>query len=138
MKTFLHEVSWYGAASICALAVDAGLLWLLVQFLSIGYLPAATISFMAGATVAYVISVRLAFRNHRLQDRRAEFASFVAIGAPGLAINAGVISLAVESFGVHFMLAKCMAAGVTFGYNFLARRQLLFQQRPRLTEDEGS
>lgn len=138
MRTFLHELTWYAVASVFALAVDAGLLWLLVHFISVGYLAAATFSFVAGATVAYFISVRLAFRNHRLEDRRAEFAGFIALGAPGLAINAGVISLAVESFGLHFMLAKCLAAGTTFGYNFLARRQMLFMRRPRLTEDRGS
>lgn len=137
MKSFFHEVSWYGIASICALCVDAGTLWILVKFFAFSYVAAATLSFLAGATVAYAMSIRLVFRYHRVRDRRAEFISFVAIGAPGLALNATVISVAVEYLGLHFMLAKCVAAGATFGYNFSARRQLLFRQRPPENQGKG-
>jgi putative flippase GtrA len=133
MKTFFHEVLGYWVASLCALLVDAGILWSLVHYWTMDYLLAATISFVCGAGIAYVLSIRLAFRHHRLRDRRVEFASFVAIGVPGVAINAGVISVAVEYFGVHYMLAKCAATAMTFGYNFLARRQILFLRRRETT-----
>jgi putative flippase GtrA len=129
MKTILQEATWYGMASLCALFVDVGLLWILVNFLSVNYLLAATISFLCGATVAYVLSTTLVFRHHRFLDRRAEFASFVALGLPGLAINAGVISVAVRYFGLHYLWAKGAAALTTFSWNFLARRQILFLRK---------
>jgi putative flippase GtrA len=137
MNVERKEITGYAAASAVALAVDIGILWGLVRFASLGYLPAALISFLAGATVAYALSVRIAFKQHRLRDRRLEFASFVAIGSVGLAINSGIISLAVKLFGLHYLLAKCLAAGVTFVCNFLARRQLLFR-RPNPTLPLGS
>jgi putative flippase GtrA len=129
MKLLLKEATGYAAASAVALAVDIGVLWGLVRFLSFGYLGAALISFMAGATVAYALSVKLAFKHHRLRDRRAEFVSFVAIGGLGLAINSSVMSVMVKMFGLHYLLAKCAAAGLTFACNFLARRNLLFVRR---------
>jgi putative flippase GtrA len=129
MRTILHEAAWYGIASLCALGVDAGLLWIQVKFLAIDYLAAATLSFTCGATVAYVLSITLAFRHHRLRDRRAEFAGFVALGLPGLALNAGVISVAVRYFGMHYLWAKAVAALTTFSWNFLARRQILFLRK---------
>jgi putative flippase GtrA len=129
MNRFLREAVGYGAASACALVVDIGILWGLVEFLGWGYLPAAAVSFLAGATVAYLISIRVAFKYHRLRNRRAEFLSFVAIGGAGLAVNSGVISLAVRFFGLHYLIAKCIAAGFTFVCNFLARRRLLFVRR---------
>jgi putative flippase GtrA len=129
VKALVHEASWYGVASLCALIADAGTLWILVQFLSLNYVVASAISFILGATVAYTLSVKLAFHHHRLRNRRTEFAVFVALGIPGLAINAGAISLAVEYFGLHYLLAKCFAALITFSCNFFARRQILFLQR---------
>jgi putative flippase GtrA len=126
MKIFVKEALGYGAASAGALVVDMTVLWVLVRFFAWGYLAAATASFLAGASVAYVLSVRLAFRQHRLRDRRAEFVSFVAIGTVGLAVNAAIISLAVRYLGLHYLLAKCVAAGFTFTCNFIARRQILF------------
>jgi putative flippase GtrA len=129
MKQIVHEVAWYGLASLCALCVDVGLLWILVKFLSVNYLLAATLSFMSGATVAYALSLSWVFRYHRLRDRRAEFAGFVALGLPGLALNTGVISVLVRYFGVNYLWAKCAAAMTTFSWNFLARRQILFLRK---------
>ena len=130
MSKLLREALGYGAASLCALAVDMGILWTLVHFFSWEYLAAATASFLAGAVVAYLLSVKIAFTEHRLRDRRAEFASFVGIGTIGIAVNAGVMSIAVRYFGLHYIIAKCVAAGFTFTCNFAARRQMLFVRRP--------
>jgi putative flippase GtrA len=128
MKLVVRESVGYGAASAVALTADMSILWVLVRYFSWGYLPAATASFIAGATVAYTLSLKLAFKQHRLRDRRAEFIGFVAIGTAGLAINAGVISLGVRFLGLHYLLAKCLATGFTFACNFFLRRQILFVQ----------
>jgi putative flippase GtrA len=129
MSKFLREALGYGTASLCALAVDMVILWTLVHFFSWGYLAAATASFLAGAVVAYLLSVKIAFKERRLRDRRTEFASFVGIGTIGIAVNAGVMSIAVRYFGLHYIIAKCVAAGFTFTCNFVARRQMLFVPR---------
>ena len=126
MRILIKEAIGYGAASAGALAVDMVILWVLVRFFGWEYLAAATASFLAGAVVAYVLSLKLAFKHRRLRDQRVEFISFVAIGMAGLAVNAGVIFVAVRYFGLHYLLAKCVAAGFTFMCNFIARRQILF------------
>jgi putative flippase GtrA len=126
MRILIKQAIGYAAASGCALVVDMAILWALVHFLSWNYLAAATTSFLAGAVVAYEISIRLAFRQHRLKDRRAELATFVAIGIVGLAVNAAVMFVSVKYFGLHYLIAKCVAAGFTFMCNFIARRQILF------------
>lgn len=138
MKPFVREALGYGAASIGALGVDVGVLWILVHYFSWGFVTAATASFLAGAVVAYQLSVRLAFKQHRLRDRRAEFAGFVGIGTAGLAVNAGVMSLAVRVFGLHYLIAKCVAAGCTFTCNFVARRQLLFVRRSEVRKSHAA
>ena len=84
------------------------------------------LSFTAGAVVAYWLSITLAFRQHRMRNRRVEFLGFVAIGVVGLTINTSVIYTAVHFLGLHYMLAKGAAAGFTFLFNFIVRRQLLF------------
>jgi len=129
MKTVIREAVGYGAASVCALAVDMAILTLLVHYGGWGYLAAATVSFTAGLVVAYAISVKFVFKHRRLDDSRAEFASFAALGTLGLCVNALIMSAAVRIGGLHYLLAKCIAAGFTFVCNFIARRQLLFVQR---------
>lgn len=130
MNTLAQNALKYTLASGCALVVDIGVLWVLVQCFSWWYLAAATASFLSGIAVVYVLSVRMVFDHRRVKDRRIEFLSFAAIGGAGLAINAAVIFAAVKYFGVYYLAAKCIAAGFTFAFNFLVRRQLLFTHRP--------
>ena len=132
-NTLMKEAIGYTAASACALLVDMTILWTLVHTLSVGYLAAAAASFLAGAAVAYRLSIWLAFKHHRLRNRRVEFASFVAIGTVGLGINTVVIFTLVNYFGFQVMFAKCVSAGFTFLWNFAARRQLLFVRYPSVS-----
>jgi putative flippase GtrA len=126
MKMLVQQAVGYGAASLLALAVDMSILWYLVCYCGFGHLGAASLSFLAGAGVAYFFSVHWVFKDHRLRNRSAEFATFIAIGTMGLAVNACVIDVAVRFWGLHIMMAKCAAAACTFMCNFFARRQLLF------------
>jgi putative flippase GtrA len=129
VNTVFREAWAYTAVSACALLVDVAILWILVHYWSWWYVAAASVSFIAGLTVAYTLSIKLVFKHRRLDDPRLEFASFAAIGAAGLAINAAVITLAIKFLGVYFLVAKCAAAAFTFSWGFAARRQLLFVQR---------
>jgi putative flippase GtrA len=130
VRTLVREALGYAAVSVCAFLLDVTVLWTLVKYCNWWYLAAATASFLSGAVVAYFLSVRFVFTQHRLSDRRAEFASFAAIGCLGLAINATVIFLAVNRLGLHVVVAKFIAAGLTLICNFVSRRQLLFVASP--------
>jgi putative flippase GtrA len=129
MKTVFREATRYAAVSGCAFIIDITVLFILVHYLSWWYVAAAISSFLIGLFAAYVLSVTLVFKYRRLQDPRVEFASFAGIGVVGVAINAAAMTLGVKVFGVHYLIAKCGAAGFTFVWNFVARRQFLFAQR---------
>jgi putative flippase GtrA len=135
MSGLVREAFGYALASLGALLADVAILTFLVQVCGWGSVAAAAVSFMSGILVIYLLSVRFVFKNHRLADRRAEFVSFGAIGAVGLAINVGVIFVLVNRLGLHYIAAKGVAAGCTFTFNFFARRQLLFVPRPAFVED---
>ena len=128
MRRLPREALRYLAVSVVSLIIDVMILAYLVQVLKWGNLTAATTSFLAGACVAYALCVRFVFMQHRLRNRRAEFAGFVAIGVLGLAVNIGVIYLCIHFLGLQVLIAKGVAAGFSFSFNFLARRQLLFVQ----------
>ena len=126
MKTVILEAIGYAAVSACAFIIDIAVLFVLVHYLAWWVVAAATASFLIGLLVGYLLSVTWVFKFRRLTDRRIEFASFAGIGVVGVAINAAVISFGVKILGVHYLIAKCGAAGFTFVWNFAARRQLLF------------
>jgi putative flippase GtrA len=129
MRTVIREAVGYTAVSACALCADVAILFVLVHYFSWWYLAAATVSFLMGLLLGYALSVALVFKYRRFEDRRLEFASFAAIGIVGVAINAAAMALGVKCLGLHYLVAKCGAAGFTFLWNFAARRQFLFVRR---------
>ncbi|HSZ09728.1 MAG TPA: GtrA family protein [Steroidobacteraceae bacterium] len=129
MKILIREALAYAAVSGFALVVDIGILWILVHYLAWPYLPAAAASFSVGLLVGYALSVTAVFKYRRLESQPLELASFTAIGVVGLGVNITAISFGVRYLGAHYLVAKCGAAGLTFIWNFAARRQLLFVRR---------
>lgn len=132
MRQFLSEIVAYALVSVIALCTDFAILYLLVEAAGLHYLLASTCSFMAGAVVAYLLSTRHVFRYRRLDDRRVEFMIFAGIGLVGLAVNGMTMYALVSLLGMQYLIAKCVAAVLTFGANFLMRRWALFSQRSML------
>jgi putative flippase GtrA len=129
MRTMIREAAGYTAVSACALCADVAVLFVLIHYFSWWYLAAATVSFLVGLVIGYVLSVALVFKYRRLKDRRFEFASFTAIGVVGAVLNTAAMAFGVSCLGRHYLVAKCGAAGFTFLWNFAARRQFLFVLR---------
>jgi putative flippase GtrA len=122
----LVELARYFVASAVALGVDTGLYAIGLR-LGLGYPLAAIASFLGGLTVAYLISVRWAFRTRRLGDARVEFAVFAAIGVLGLLLTESLLWLQIDVLAFGAMPAKLAASCGVFVFNFGARKLVLFQ-----------
>ncbi len=132
LMNILPELLAYGLVSGLALLVDMSVLLALVSRAGWNYLPASTLSFVAGGTVAYALSIRYVFRFRSVSSRRLEYGYFVALGLVGLAVNAAALSVAITAVGLGLVAAKLLAACCTFAANFALRRQLLFS-RPEMS-----
>jgi len=126
VKHLAREAFWYSAASGVALATDVSLLWLLVEHAHWHYLSAATVAFLAGTAVVYGLSVGWIFQHRRVEDRRLEFGLFAFIGVLGVIVNLTVLTIAVDVYGLHYLVGKLASVGVTFTLNFGLRRTFLF------------
>ena len=99
----------YGLVSVIALAVDFGGMVLLVELLSIHYLVAATVSFISGLAVNYLLSRALVFTERKYESRVKEFIIFTSIGIVGLLLNNSIMWLAVERIGIYYIFSKIIA-----------------------------
>jgi putative flippase GtrA len=109
-----------------AFVVDFALLYLLTEFARLYYLFSASVAFMAGIAVNYVLSVSWVFDHRCIDNRMHEFALFAAIGVLGLTFNAALIWLFTEQVGFHYLISKMVAAALIFLFNFGVRKALLF------------
>lgn len=115
----------YFGCSALALALDAGLFGLGL-YVGLAYSVAAAIGFIAGLVLAYFLSVRFVFRDRRLADERTEFVVFACVGVGGLVLTELLLWLLIGQSHWHPAIAKLVAAGIVFGFNFGARKVLLF------------
>jgi putative flippase GtrA len=126
LRNLIPELLGYTLASGVALLVDVTVLAALVKQADWPLLAAASLAFIAGATVAYLLSVKFVFRHRRIERRPWEFGYFIGLGLVGLAVNDAMLFVAVSGAGLGLVVAKVLAAGATFATNFTLRRQILF------------
>jgi putative flippase GtrA len=122
------EALRYLTASAAALAVDAGTYLGLIHFAGAHYLVAAPIGFALGLATVYFLSTRWVFSRRRLSDAKLEFAIFTAIGLLGLCLNQLILYVAVDGLALSPEIAKAISAALVFGFNFSARKLILFSR----------
>lgn len=120
-----REFARYFVISVVALAVDMATLMVAANFMH--YLSAATLGFIAGAIVSYVLSIHWVFRHRRLKEwPLREFGIYGLVGLAGLGINNLVVFLAVDALTLMLPIAKAAAACATFAFNYVMRKLILF------------
>jgi putative flippase GtrA len=129
LRELAGEGGRYTAASALAFAVDFGTYAFLIRAAGVPYLVAAPIGFLLGLITIYALSVRWVFVMRRLPDARIELAVFGGIGLAGLGLNQVVVYAGVEWLSLSYWWAKLVSAALVFGFNFSARKLLLFSRR---------
>ncbi|HEY9106729.1 MAG TPA: GtrA family protein [Roseateles sp.] len=128
MPVSLRELLLYFAASAAALAVDTAAFAASLR-LGVPLAVAASIGFGLGLIVVYLLSTQHVFTEHRMVDRRGEFALFALIGVAGLLLTEALLWLLVRQLGVAPVAAKLTSACGVFLFNFALRKTLLFTTR---------
>ena len=117
----------YFTASLLALAADLGTLSLCLRGLHFSLGWSASAGFVVGALVAYLLSIRWVFRQRAFSDAPAvEFLAFVGIGIAGLGVTQALLWLGVVKLHLLPELVKLAAAVVTFVFNYIVRKTLMF------------
>ena len=103
-----------------AFVVDFGLLYILTEYAGLHYLLSATLSFISGLLVNYVISCIWVFSNSKFKNRLVEFLFFAAIGVGGLLLNDALILLFTDCLGTPYMFSTIVAAALLHPWNFFS------------------
>lgn len=89
----------------------------------LGVLPAAALSFCCAAVFNFILSAQVAFRQEPTWRRAGLFAALALIG---LAVNAGVTTLAAHHLPA--LLAKIVGIGAAFALNFGMNNAVVFRR----------
>ena len=123
----------YVMVSAIALVVDTSVYWVLLKPLGLAA-KAAACGYVCGVLTHYTLSSRIVFAS-RLVARgvKAEapvLARFFAAGSMGLLVTGVTVGILADGFGLHPLLAKFFAAGLSFVTVFTAMRLFVFNAAP--------
>jgi len=116
----------YSFVSTIALVVDFGGLVVLKQYGHINYLIAATISFIAGLAVNYLLSVLWVFHSSKFSDKKREIIFFTVIGIVGLILTDLIMWVLTSKLGMFYIWSKVIATVTVYFWNFGARKKYVF------------
>jgi putative flippase GtrA len=113
-------------ASVLAAALDMGLLVLFVSGAGWQPLPAATLSYLAGGILQYLLCALWVFPAAP-QNATLGFTAFMFLSLVGLGITWVTIALLHDGARLNYALAKIAALGLAFAWNFLSRKLWIFK-----------
>ena len=130
-----------------ATGVDVGIAMLLTYGFSVSEQLAAAIGFIFGLAANYLLSAVWIFKKSEVTSRIGEFLVFAVIGAVGLAIKVGLITLFEHWMDIPFfnewvfadlnkLIRNVTATVIVFIYNFAARKLILYRNKPGKTENQ--
>ena len=109
-----------------AFLVDYGMLYVLSDLISLHYIIAASVAFIAGLVVNYFLSTRWVFSGAKLTNKRREFIVFALIGVVGLFLTDLLMYVLTDKVGFHYLISKLVTAAIVLFWNFIARKVILF------------
>jgi putative flippase GtrA len=109
-----------------AFIADFATLLVLTEYCHLHYLQSAAVAFLIGMAVNYALSVAWVFQVRTVKNPRVEFLLFALIGLAGLGITQLLLWTLTDGLNLFYLHAKLITTGVVLGWNFAARKLLLF------------
>lgn len=114
-------------ASVAALGLDLAIFVGSMQMLGWTWFTAAFSGYLAGVVLQYVLCNLWVFS---ASEQKSGFLPFAVLSLFGLGITWAVLHGLHEALGIHPLIAKSAAIGLSFAWNFLSRKWLLFRAVP--------
>ena len=102
------------------------LLYVLTEYMHIGYLVSSAIAFTVSLLVNYILCLLVVF-NVKHQSS-LEIGLFIITSLIGLIINQGVMWFLVEIIAWWHMFAKVIASGIVMIWNYITKRYILIRK----------
>lgn len=109
-----------------AAMVDLGLLAFFIEVFRFHYLVAATLAFVVAFFVSFILQKFWTFGHSTMDDVYAQAGTYLGIALSNLLINAGLMYLFVDTFGLRYLFSQILAGGLIALFSFVLYRRFVF------------
>ena len=110
-----------------AAAADLGIFAACVKGFQLNLFVVAPVSFLIATAINYLLSIRYVFESEVRFKKRLEVTLVFVVSSIGLAINQLALWLFIKVENSDEVLAKLMATGIVFTWNYTARNKYIFK-----------
>ena len=110
--------------------VNLAVLWALVNFASLNYLPAAALSFLAAVTFNFAGNRLFAFRAQSKGSMTGQYAKFFTVSVASLVVNLGALFVLVGIGHLWYMAGQVLAIVTATACNFAGNKVWTFRAGP--------
>ena len=125
MNENIRQFVIYLFVGACATIVEWVVFYVLRHPIYIHYMLATTIAFILSTFANWLIGKWLLFRQK--QNIWKELIKIYATSAAGLLMNLLIMWIAIDLIGIQDMIAKIIATGMVFFWNFLVRKLFIYK-----------
>ena len=121
-RSRFYEIARFILVGGACFVLDYGLLYILTEYGGLHYLLSAGGSFTISVFVNYWLCLVCVFRGANTQTHRAKML-FFGSSIAGLGLNQLLMWMLVDLFGIYYMIAKPIAAGIVMVWNYVLKRR---------------
>ncbi len=125
---WLEQAAKFLSVGVLNTAIDASLYFILTRWLGLSTLQtlAKAISYGAGILNSFYWNKSWTFKSDA--GMVAAFVPFALANLAALTINAGIMYLCLNAWGLHEVLSLALATGITFLWNFIISKVFIFKK----------
>ncbi len=125
IRKLILQFGKFGVVGIISFLVDYGLMIYLTEGLDVDYIMSTAFSFIVSIVINYILSMRFVFKGKEGRGKLIEALIFIFLSLVGLLLNQMIMLIAVESFHIHYLIAKIGSTMLVTTYNFISRKAFL-------------
>lgn len=125
-NTLMNHLGGFLVIGCITTCVDISLLWVFTDLCGLWYLVSAGLSYCTGALFSFGLNKSYNFKNAS-QNYVKQASAFLLIATSSLMVNLLIISLCVEVWSFNYLVAKVLATGVAFLWNYVGQSGVTFR-----------
>ena len=132
VHSWIFQMIKFASVGLINTGVDLGIYFLLTSYVSFFgeflFLSKA-FSYSMGVITSYTLNQRWTFKS--IGSSRRQFLSFVVVNLFSVVLNAGLLTIFVKVLRFNEVVAIFCVTSITFAWNFLASKFLVFQDNTK-------